>query len=258
MTKRRIHLIYSIVLSAVTVIAGICLIMACIGIYNSGDRPFSREAVAAAFSGIAVPVYLFLALVIGGFILDGFWPGEKRKQSVEKQYGVILRKLHRKLDLNSCDSALRTSILVQQKRRKLHKIVCAVLLVIGSTIFLSYGMNSSNFHQTQINDSMVSAMKLFFPCLAVPFAYAVFCAYYGKASMKKEIELVKQAIAGGSQAVAPKAAVQPKDHSKQLLIARCVLLGIGVVILVCGFIAGGTKDVLTKAINICTECVGLG
>ena len=33
---------------------------------------------------------------------------------------------------------------------------------------------------------------------------------------------------------------------------------VGLVILVYGFFAGGTADVLTKAVNICTECVGLG
>jgi len=39
---------------------------------------------------------------------------------------------------------------------------------------------------------------------------------------------------------------------------RCVLVCAAVVLLVYGYLAGGTADVLTKAINICTECVGLG
>ena len=41
-------------------------------------------------------------------------------------------------------------------------------------------------------------------------------------------------------------------------IVRYSLLGIGITLLVYGFFAGGTRDVLTKAVNICTECVGLG
>ena len=39
---------------------------------------------------------------------------------------------------------------------------------------------------------------------------------------------------------------------------RLILLFAGVGILVYGFFTGGTLDVLTKAINICTECIGLG
>lgn len=256
-TKQRIHLVYSIVLSVLLVIAGVCFIVACVGIYNSGDKPFSREAVAAAFSGIAVPVYLCLALVIGGFILDGFLPGEKKKTAAQKQYRVILSRLHAKLDMDSCDGAVHRAILAQQRSRKLHKIISAVLLVLGSVIFLSYGLNSGNFHQSDITGSMVKAMYLLLPCLAVPFGYGVFSAFYARASIRKEIELVKQAIAAGAQTNTPKAA-PVRGNTKPLLILRCALLGIGIVILVYGFFAGGTNDVLTKAINICTECVGLG
>ena len=84
MTKKRIHKIYGIVLSAVLIIAGICLIAACVGIYLSGDKPFSPASVAAAFSGIAIPVYLCLALIVGGLILDGFFPEEVKKLPAEK------------------------------------------------------------------------------------------------------------------------------------------------------------------------------
>ena len=37
-----------------------------------------------------------------------------------------------------------------------------------------------------------------------------------------------------------------------------MILAVAVSILIYGYMNGGTADVLTKAINICTECVGLG
>lgn len=258
MTKKRIHLIYGIVLSIMLVIAGLCLIAACIGIYNSADQPFSREAVAAAFGHIAIPVYLCLALMIGGFVLDGFLPGAKSRQPAEKQYGVILARLHGKLVLDNCDRTLRDAISAEQRRRKLHRIITLVLLVMGSAVFLCYGLNSRNFHQSNINSSMIRAMWVFLPCLAVPFAYGLFSAYYGKSSMQKEIALLKEALAQGGQAPDTKTAPQPKSSGKYLLLLRCAILVIGIGILLYGFLAGGTGDVLTKAINICTECVGLG
>lgn len=256
-TSKHIHLIYSIVLSILLIVAGICLMVACVGIYNAGAKPFSPEAVAAAFSGIAVPVYLCLALILGGFILDGFLPGSKKKPALQKQHKAILNRLYDKADMRYAPPHIQAEIKTMQNRRKLFKGISLGLLGLGTVIFLIYGLNSSNFHQSEINSSMVKAMQIFIPCLAVPFGYGVFTAYYERKTLVREAELVKQVLAGGGKAEAP-AQKAKKSCEKTLLIARCCLLAVGVAILVYGFVSGGTKDVLTKAINICTECVGLG
>lgn len=141
MTKKRIHTLYSVALSAMLIITGICLCVACAGIYLSGEQPFSREAVAAAFRYIAVPVYVCIALAAGGLILDAFSPAEPKK------------RINRKKDITSS---------------------------------------------------------------------------------------------------------APAKQGTNLLYLRLALLAVGVGIFAYGFFAGGTSDVMTKAVNICTECVGLG
>lgn len=251
---KQIRKIYGISLSAVLVIAGICLMAACCDIYFTGDRTFSREIVATHFSTVAVPVYLCLVMVILGFVLDIFLPGEKRKPDVEKQYGLILQRLHAKTDLSQCDESRRSAVLREQKTRKCHKTVSILLLVICSIVFLSYALNGNNFHQHEINDSMIQAMLLLAPCMLVPFAYSVFSAYYSRASMQREINLMKQI--GFNRSPAPIA--EKAQSCKAAVILRCVIAAVAVAILVYGYTAGGTADVLTKAINICTECVGLG
>lgn len=50
----------------------------------------------------------------------------------------------------------------------------------------------------------------------------------------------------------------PSQSSKNVKIIRLVILSSAIVILIFGFVTGGYADVLTKAINICTECIGLG
>ena len=142
MTKKRIHLYYSILLSVMLVITGICLCVACAGIYFSGEQPFSPEAVAAAFRYVAVPVYLCIALAVGGLILDAVFPAEAKKQNRHKE--------------------------------------------------------------------------------------------------------------------ADRSSAVPVQNGHKLLYLRLALLGLGIGIFVYGFFAGGTADVMTKAVNICTECVGLG
>ena len=86
--------------------------------------------------------------------------------------------------------------------------------------------------------------------MAVPFGYGIFAAFHARRSLQKEIGLLK---------LAPKLAEPPAPRQRShLLIPRLILLAVGVGILLYGLFSGGTADVLTKAINICTECVGLG
>lgn len=254
MTKKRIHFLYRISLSILLVIAGICLCVACVGIYLSGEQPFSREAVAAAFGYIAVPVYLCLALAVGGFLLNGFVP-QDTKRPPDRQYRLLLIQLQQKLDLEQCPDTCKIDILQQRKKRRFHDGIALGLLIVGSVVFLSYACNPVHFHQSEINRSMAQAMALFVPCLGIPFLYAVFAGYIRNCSYQKEIHLIKQALAEGAHATAP---CTPKTPGHWLLYLRLALLCIGVGILIFGFIAGGTADVMTKAVNICTECVGLG
>lgn len=258
MTKESIQKfrsLFRILLSIVIILAGVCLMAACLGIYHSGDQPFSRESVAAAFGPISLPVYLCLGMVVFAFMLELLLPHTAEKTVPARQTGLILQRLQEKTDLNLCGEALRSAVLAQRSRRRLHKRIGMVLLVVCSVVFLSYGTNPHNFHQSQINDSMVKAMYWFVPCCLIPFGYGIFTAYFCRSSMEKEIALLKTApkeskVSGNTQSVA--------DTGKKLTILRNVLLVIGIVILVYGYFAGGTADVLTKAVNICTECVGLG
>lgn len=250
----RIRLIYGVAVSLSIAAAGICLMAACYGIYASGDRPFSREAVAAAFSPIAPVVYLCLGLVILGFILELVLPGAVRKASPAKHLTLQLKRLQAKTDLEASDESLRTSVAAQQQSRRLHRTVTAVLLIAGSAVFLSYALDSSHFHQSEINASMIRAMYVLIPCMGIPCSYGIFTAYHNAASMEKEIALLKQCERAENNVVVTAVAAQAKWPNA----LRNCLIAAGIALLVYGYFTGGTNDVLTKAVNICTECVGLG
>ena len=243
MTKTRIHRIYGIVLSIVTVIAGICLIAACIQINSAGDRPFSTEAVQVAFHSIAIPVYLCIALIIGGFILNGLFPIPAEKNVPPKQYHVIAEKLYK-----NADPALRGNHF--RTRRLMLCRISLLCLVVGSALFLLYALNGNNFTVETISSAMAKASVWLAVCMAIPFISAVIAAFYGKHALRKEIQLLKDA------GVTPDNSPAPAE--KDLSWVRWTILCIGIVCLIIGFVNGGTEDVLTKAVNICTECVGLG
>jgi len=252
-TATRIRSIYAVSVSAMLVIAGICLMAACLGIYLSGDEPYSRDAVAAAFSPIAIPVYLCLVLVLLGFVLEWVLPKEEKRRTVEKQRKLILFKLHDRADMSQCDSALRAQIQHQQRIRLISRIIAIVLLCMGCLVFLAYILSADRFPLDDVNGSVFRAVVTLLLCMMIPFGYAIVNAYWSLHSMDKEIALLKQV-----PKLPPHMPYQVAKRIPDLLPPRFAILAAGIALLVYGFLNGGTADVLVKAINICTECVGLG
>lgn len=252
-TAKLIRLVYGIVLGVITVVAGICLTAACISVYRSGgDQIYTPEKVTLAFSEIAVPVYLCLAMILLGFILDFALPRADRKLKQERNYAAILEQIAHKRDLSRCDEATKNAIRREQTLRRRDSILSLVLLAVFSAGFLVYGANPKNFHDTQINSSMIKAFAILAGTLVIPCGYSIFAAYRSKGSLQREITLVKTAP------VLENIATPVPSANNLLQFVRGAVLSLALVLMIYGFLAGGTADVLTKAINICTECVGLG
>lgn len=252
----RIHRIYGILLSISIVLAGICLIAGSLTIYFTGEHIYTREIVAETFSNIAIPIYICLALTIISFIWELVLPSKQQSVKPTKDYAQILDRLLTKKDLIKCDGMLLDFIRKERISRKFHTITRTILLIISSIVFLSYALNGNNFHQSEINKSMIHAMWVLVPCVIVSFGYAIFTVYHNNKSLQREIELIKQVPAAENKKDDTETSVS--GSAKRDNILRYALLLISIVILVYGFVSGGTVDVLTKAINICTECIGLG
>lgn len=256
MTKEaliRIHRIYSIILSIVIVIAGLCLIAGCINIYNMGDKPFTREVVAETFLGIAFPVFFCLGLIIVNFIFTLILPYNKEKTHIEKPYATLLQRLYSKKDLTACDEELYKQILSLQKNRRCHIVIRTIVIILASIAFLIYALNRNHYHLPDINGSMINAMWILIPCVVISFGYALFVAIHNQKSMEKEIALLKTAPAAET-----KDEENTSSFAKNINYIRCVFLALGILCVVYGVFGNGTADVLTKAIGICTECIGLG
>lgn len=252
MNRKRIHRIYGWITTIGLLVSGVCLIRACISIYRMGNHPFSPERVAIAFSRICVPVYICLGLIGGGFLLQLFLPLEK-KRTVTPQLPMQLARLQEKLDVRRIkDQALRDEILMLRRKRTIHAAVTYGLLALCSVLFLFYGMNPANYHITHVTESMAAAMLLFLPCLAIPFGYGCFAAFYNLRLMKTEISLLRSAL----KETEPQN--PPVKSETWVWYVRSGLLVLGLFLLTFGFLSNGWVGVLTKAVAICTECVGLG
>lgn len=250
---KQIHLrICDIALTVSTVLAGLCLGAACLTVYQSGGTQiYTPEKVAQAFSAIAVPVYLWLALVVIRGIVHILYPTETQKNAAAPDE-MTLQRLQHRVDLALCPEELRNGISALRGERKKEAKNGLLLLLGCSAVFLFYGIDPSHYHADGINTSVITAACFLLICISIPFFWTLGAVKRAKHSMRIELELLRSAPAAAK--VTPSA----PEKKRGIVAGRWVLLGVALALLVYGFFAGGTADVLTKAVNICTECVGLG
>lgn len=267
MTKertQRIHWLFNALSGIVIIVAGISLIIACVDIYQSGDQPFSREAVSEAFRTIAIPVYLCLTMIFLGFIWDFVSPLslKSKKSKNSKQYRLIRNHMLQVRDISKCDSKLQDALSDISKKRKISNIITTIIVIISTIIFLIYACNSDNFDRSDINGSIINAMWIMIPCTFIAFFCALYAVISNEKSYQAEIDIFKQIpIAKKNDSTSDSLNLNNENKicsSKKITFIRLVVLIIAVALIAIGYFSDGTADVLTKAINICTECIGLG
>ncbi len=250
-TRKALLRSYTVLLCLSLAVAGICLIAQCLLIYRSGEQPYSTESVANAFSEIAAPLYFCGAMIMVGIFIKPLLPIPRKK--AEKNYAFILQRLQQTTDISLCSQQFQNDIQNLRRRQRLVRILAWLLLAAGSIFFLSYGTNPDNFYKAEINASMVKAMYRLLPSMALPFAFGIFAAYYDKRCIQKAIELLKNA-----PSAAKVAAVKTTEAQQSVTYLRWSILAVAAFLICFGYFIGGSADVLTKAVNICTECIGLG
>ena len=257
---RKVHLIYGIVLSVIIIVTGICFIVSCIDIYKSGMRPFTYESISTHFMAIIVPVVLCIVGIVGGMVVSCF-PLEKPKIKGFIDTGITLKKMSAKIDISKCDNEAQGKITRERKIRRYSNYLCIDAIVVSLVISLIYVLNKSNFPAIDINAEMVNAMLFVIPCAIVSIASIYANVMICTASTVRELEVVKQALRSGQQSAVSgqQATKEPNSQNEKILFgARLTLAVIAVAFIVIGIFNGGMADVLQKAINICTECIGLG
>ena len=252
-TKKLICLLWGIVLSVAIVVAGLLLMAACLQIYLSGGTQiYTPEKVALSFGRIAVPVYICLGLIVGGFILHLILWQVPGKDPRIKHPAMQLRRLQLTRDPRQADGEKRDALRrLRGRRLTLQLILLAICLLCGGT-FLFFALVNITFYPDAADATayVVSLMPVFAPCAAAILGYGVLASYLTRRNAEKQIALYKQCP--------PLPQQQLTDKKSGLWVLRCAILVLAVAVMIYGLATGGWQDVLTKAVNICTECVGLG
>ena len=251
--RKLLHLSCSIVLSVLLVVTGVLLIVSCVGIYREGDSPFTRESVGAALSRIAVPGCLTLFGIVATAVLRAVFPVEEVAPRTDPYDEMTLARLKRKGTTSEVEAlAHRRRVL------RIEYVIALIAVTVASLLFL---LKVKNYPaDASYNDVVIACTLWTVLWFGLVFLHGLVTDFICRAFIKQEVCLLRETV---EKTPVPAAAcplrLWLKKHKKQVLLSlRCGLLVVAVVLIIFGALHGGMADVLGKAINICTECIGLG
>ena len=276
--KKTIHTVFSVTISLVLVAVGALFIAQCVGIYNSGDRPFTRESVSTAFKKILIPTLVFVVVTLAGALLSFFLPLKEKKKPEKNPCFTRIRLA------KLCDERKLTkeelSDIHRERAVRYFTVGGGVVLFIVSIVYPAfYIFTPERFGYSgpeAINSEFIRAVSVLLLCLTPLAIYSLFGIFAARKSYQREIEVLK----AGSARIAKMKKADEKDKedislicdentdvitkntipvSKKLIfILQIAILCTAVVLIALGFSNGGAADVLEKAKKVCSECIGLG
>ena len=250
MTRPQFYRIVSIAATVGILTAAVCLSGGCIYLFCT-QGGYSREHVAMVFRAVSLPVYLGLGLAALGAVLEACRQRKRRRITAAKQDFVILRRLRKAVKPCNCSKKLWQEILAERRSQRRRQAILLVPAVLTWASLFLYLLGGDRFSQEDINGTVLGCVGALLPGLALWLGWTLAVSHKNQESCRREIALLKQA--------APSEKVASVGSSSAFVpLLRFSLLALAVFLVVWGLYLGGAADVLTKAINICTECIGLG
>ena len=254
MSRTRIYLILQAVLCILLVFL---LSVSAVDIYREGlvrkeENPlepiYTREIVAEKAAPIAPLFFVSIGLLIAGLVLE--IKDENANKAIEDS--ELRRNIIAARVVKPSDAMCRARS--EQKR----------WLLIGFGVFalcmlpiLLYIINPAHFPQEDLEGMLYRLIRVVFPWSVVGLSVLAVCFRVRERFILREIEAARDRLKEEEEAgVRPEKKAAPLPGYTGML--QTVLIAVAIGFIVAGVINGSARDVLYKAINICTECIGLG
>ena len=257
MTNTKYGKILAIATAICVILLGIAFIACCTHLYfTGGDNPFTRESVGNYLVILAVPSFITIALAIGGFVF-AYVNKIKDDENSKRTNLEILESFKSRFVFDSFDEETKANVLALKKQRDIMNIVAIAVSVICAVIALVYFFFIGDFSNENHNREIITALALVLPMTAVASAIHVIKLYFVEKCAKEEYDLLRASVKKhGLPALAE--AIAADKPVNAVNVTKCVILAVAVVFVLIGIFNGGVADVLSKAVKICTECIGLG
>ena len=241
--------------AAMTLLLAALLCWQCIDIYAAGNAPenltadgvhieqvYRADDVGARLTTLAIPAAAYAVLIAVTAIVQHRAPKkpEASAMTADNRLRLMKRRVTELPEAAKYEETLRRSIWIATAAVLL---LCAVM----AGLFL---LNGDNFVSWDLEVVMGEMLVHTAPWAAV----ALLAVYVALRACDKSCLREAEALRG--QPTGKPAPLQEKPFPASVL--RADLYAAAIVFIVLGVMNGGLRDVLVKAINICTECIGLG
>lgn len=271
-SREKIRFGYNVFLSVLTGAVGLAYILSAANLYYSGPVEdganliyYSREIVWGYLKWLLIPTAIWIVAIIGGFVLSVVVPSKskKRKQSALTTVNKLKKRVPEQAEgeLAECLRRVKKGDTVRLAVRAAIAIYCVIAAVMCGI----YVFNASNFPADDLSGEVLKMLAHILPWVTVAFVLCCGAAIYDGVSAKYLLPDIKRLVASKGEPKKPCAFLQQASAAGNaasspigLGIIRTVVAVVGVLFLVVGIVNGGAEDVLAKAVNICTECIGLG
>lgn len=253
--NKKLHLIYGIILSALIIASGIMLIFSCVNIYRSNlnSHPFHPQTISIHFQRISLLIYTTLIALVGGIALHLLFPSEPSRPKAIKEDDAPLKAQQKKAsELLGQFSALSQKETIYRRNVR---IICFLLFAVLATIPALYFTDINHFSVENLNQDIIKSLVIAFVPCCIGLCACHYCKHLCRKSYLRQAEIYKNAIQTNA-CIAPNS--PQKVTSPKLLYIRGTLAILAICFILLGIFNGGARDVLLKAIAICTECIGLG
>lgn len=264
-SQKTIRIIYDVFFTVATFVTAFLLILQTLDIYLTGIQPthtgdiFTREIVNEKLAQIAVPLILWIALALVSFVYEFMTSPKRAKVTLSKTY--ILSSLKRKMpevldsalfeDYNALKSKETTVLVI--------KLVSAFVSLATIVYGIMYLLTPANFTSASTaTEDVLRLVKYVFPCVIFALVLWIVTLYIEESIAKKQIEYAKRLTKGQKSVKKQNAIEEFFDNPIVIWSLRSGLFILATVFIIIGVINGGMYDVFVKAVNICTECIGLG
>jgi len=316
----KLRSVYGVIFSLYSVFVGALFIMQIWSIYHSAPQsPYSVESISKHWEEIVLPVWVWLAALLGNILLAFAYPEKETRPKAYIDAIFMLSKVKKALPAESKRLAIEYGSKKQQTFRAIVCVVCTVLMGIAAVfsalilfdVVYSPLLKSEFFSSTNgVADRLVQCVALALAALTVGcIAAAVNQRSRAKEKtilLRAKLEIIKgiptaekkeesrfspavQAFTktlllsdkqnankamerGVREALEPKkeavVSQEPQPVEEKKPCKKCKTMGVwslravifvaAVLLIIVGVQNGGMKEVLLKAINICTQCIGLG
>jgi len=254
MTRSKLYLALQ---AAVCIALVVLLSLSAISIYREGsarkaehpmESVYTPGEVAGKFAPIAPLLFAGLGLLVAGLVLGA------KDENADKP--VTDAELNRDLVIARVAQPSEAMLTEQRAQRRLAWIGWAVFALCMVPILI-YIMNPAHFPEVDLEGMSFSMLRVFLPWTAVGLGALAVTSILREKSVLRQTEAA-QAQLKAEKAAGIVAAPQSADMQKKTILPQAIIIVAAVILIIAGVFNGSARDVLYKAITICTECVGLG